>query len=247
MASTKAPPRGRTPATTTPAMTSATLKVAMAVTGSVFLLYVLVHMVGNLKIFLGADELDHYAAALRTLLVPIVPHESVLWVVRVVLLGCLVAHVASAVVLTRRARSASGTVTRTRRTSRLRSFTSRTMMVSGVVVGLFIVHHVLDLTLGVTAGAGFQHPEAVGGETVYFAAANLADSLGRPWNAAVYVVANLVLGAHLFHGGVSVVHDLGITGHRLRRAVVAALTAITVAVVVGNVAIPPAVLLEVAP
>lgn len=228
-------------------VTSATLKVVMAVTGSVFIAYVLAHMVGNLKVFLGAEHLDDYAASLRTLLVPIVPYESVLWVFRVVLAGCLVAHVAAAGVLTRRARTASGPVGRTARLSSWRSFTSRTMMVSGIVVGLFIVFHVLDLTLGVAAGDSFRHPEVVGDEVVYFAYQNLVDSLRRPWAAAVYIVANLVLGAHLLHGGVSVVHDLGMTGRRSRSVVVAGLTAVAVAVVAGNVAIPVAVLTGVVP
>lgn len=223
-------------------MTSATLKVVMAVTGSVFIAYVLAHMAGNLKVFLGAEHLDDYAASLRTLLVPIVPYESVLWLLRVVLAGCLVAHVAAAVVLTRRARAATGAVGRSARLSTWQSFTSRTMMVSGIVVGLFIVFHVLDLTLGVTAGDGFRHPEVVDDQVVYSAYQNLVDSLRRPLAAAVYIVANLVLGAHLLHGGVSVVHDLGMTGRRARSVVVAGLTAVAVAVVAGNVAIPLAVL-----
>lgn len=236
--------RSRTvgPARPRPRVTSATLKVVMAITGSVFIGYVLAHMVGNLKVFLGAEHLNDYAAALRTLFVPIAPDESVLWTLRLALLVCLVAHVAAGVVLTRRARAATGEVSRTPRLSTLRSFTSRTMLVSGVVVGLFIVFHVLDLTLGAVAGDQFRHPEVVGGETVYFASDNLVNSLRRPWAAAVYVVANLVLGAHLLHGGISVVHDLGVTGSRARRVVIATLTGVAVAVVVGNVAIPVAVL-----
>lgn len=223
-------------------VTSAALKVIMAMTGSVFIAYVLAHMVGNLKVFLGADHLNDYAAVLRTLLVPIVPTESVLWVLRVVLAGCLFAHIGAAAVLTRRARAATGAVGRTARLSAWRSFTSRTMMVSGIVVGLFIVFHVLDLTLGVTAGSGFRHPEVVGDRVVYSAYENLVGSQRRPAAAAVYIVANLVLGAHLLHGGVSVVHDLGMTGRRSRSFVVAGLTAVAVAVVAGNVAIPVAVL-----
>lgn len=221
--------------------TSATLKVVMAVTGSVFVLYVLAHMVGNLKVFLGAEALNDYATSLRTLLVPILPHESVLWLLRAVLAACLVAHVWAAVALTRRAQRARGEVHRVARVDAWRSFTGRTMMVSGVVVGLFVVFHVLDLTLGVTAGPGFRHPETVDGETAYYAYQNLVDSFRRPVAAAVYVVANGVLGAHLSHGGWSLVHDLGVTGARLRQVLTAVLTGIAVAVVAGNVAIPVAV------
>jgi succinate dehydrogenase / fumarate reductase cytochrome b subunit len=214
----------------------------MAATGSVFMAYVLVHMAGNLKVFLGAEQLDAYAASLRTLLVPIVPHESVLWSFRVVLLACLVIHVAAAVMLTRRSQASRGPVERAPRLPAWRSFTSRTMMVSGIVIGGFLVFHILDLTLGVTAGSGFRPPVEIDGEVTVFAYDNLVDSFRRPLVAIVYIVANGVLGAHLLHGGWSVVHDLGVTGQRARRGLTAAATAIAVAVVVGNVAIPVAVL-----
>lgn len=242
MSATQAPSGTSTRVRRGPRLSSATLKVAMAVTGSVFLAYVLVHMVGNLKVFLGAEQLDDYAAALRTLLVPIVPHESVLWSFRVVLLACLVVHVVAAVMLTRRSRAARGALNRAPRQPAWRSFTSRTMMVTGVVVGGFLVFHILDLTLGVAAGSGFLHPEVVDGEVTVFAYDNLVDSFRRPVAAVVYIVANAVLGAHLLHGGWSVVHDLGVTGLRARRWLVAMATAVAVAVVVGNIAIPVAVL-----
>jgi succinate dehydrogenase / fumarate reductase cytochrome b subunit len=83
-------------------------KQVMAVTGIVFGLYVLVHMLGNLKAYLGPEEFGNYAVWLRRMLEPAAPYSSVLWVFRVVLLGCLVGHVTCATILFFRARAARG-------------------------------------------------------------------------------------------------------------------------------------------
>jgi hypothetical protein len=76
-------------------------KVVMAVTGAVLVAFVIGHMVGNLKIFLGADAIDTYAVFLRTMGEPLVPYSVLLWVVRVVLLTCVALHITAAVQLTR--------------------------------------------------------------------------------------------------------------------------------------------------
>src|SRR4051794_12845576 len=85
---------------------SVVLKYVMAASGAAMLIYLVLHMIGNLKIFFGRDALDGYAAWLRTLLEPAVPYSGVLWGLRVVLMVALVAHVWSAIVLARRARLA---------------------------------------------------------------------------------------------------------------------------------------------
>ena len=82
------------------------LKFVMAVTGAVMLLYLVAHMVGNLKIFFGAEAIDTYARWLREVGEPAVPYETVLWLVRVVLTVSVVAHIVSATILARRARRA---------------------------------------------------------------------------------------------------------------------------------------------
>ena len=76
-----------------------TAKVVMAATGLVLGAFVLVHLVGNLKVWSGAASLDEYARWLRTVGEPLVPHEGVLWALRLVLSVCLVAHLWCAAVL----------------------------------------------------------------------------------------------------------------------------------------------------
>ncbi|MEO5900795.1 MAG: succinate dehydrogenase cytochrome b subunit [Ilumatobacteraceae bacterium] len=216
----------------------------MAVTGTVFIGYVAVHMIGNLKIYLGAEAMDDYAGFLRELLVPLLPHEWVLWAFRAVLLVCLTGHVAAAWILTRRARAAgSARSGRGRKVVWWRSFTSRTMPISGAAIAAFVVFHILDLTLGTTGASGFRHPETIGGATHYFAYENLVASFQRPLVAVFYMVAMVFLGSHLLHGAWAVVNDLGATGDRTRRAAWTAGTVLAAVVVVGNISIPLAVMI----
>ena len=214
----------------------------MAATGVVFIGYVAVHMIGNLKVYLGAESMNAYAGFLRELLVPLLPHEWVLWGFRAVLSVCLVGHVVAAGILTARARRVGAQRTsRGRNVVWWRSFTSRTMPLSGIVLAAFIIFHILDLTLGTTGGSGFRHPLTIGGETRYFAYENLVASFQRPIVAVFYVVAMLFLGAHLLHGSWAVANDLGATGDRTRRAAWMAGSVVAAAVMVGNISIPVAV------
>ena len=86
------------------------MKWMMALTGIGLLAYVLVHMIGNLKIFIGPEDLDHYAESLRALLYPIFPKTGVLWLFRIGLSAMAIIHIWSATVLALRNRSARGSI-----------------------------------------------------------------------------------------------------------------------------------------
>lgn len=221
-----------------PVVPSWVLKVVMAVSGIVFALYVLVHMIGNLKVFTGADHFNEYAHWLRTVLAPFLPYEGLLWIVRAVLIGCLVAHVGAAAVLWSRGRASRGAHRHTG--LGLRNFTARTMLVTGVVLLGFVVFHVLDLTTG-TAGAASAsfRPATVDQAHAY---GNLIASFQRPVAAAFYIVAMIALFLHLAHGLWTVVSDLGATGRRLRAVGYTVAGAVALAVMLGNIIIPISVL-----
>ena len=204
----------------------------------VFGLFVLVHMLGNLKAYLGPQEFDSYAMWLRHMLEPAAPYSSVLWAIRVVLLACLVGHVVCAYILWRRARAARGPFGR--KGLPLRSFAARTMPITGVVLLLYIFFHILDLTTGTRPVASAQYTPLT--EARSFAYENLVHSLDRPWVSAIYIFTMLLLGLHLSHGLWLAVNDLGATGHRLRQVSVALAGIIAIAVVVGNISLPVAVL-----
>lgn len=215
-------------------LSSFACKVTMAVTGLIFAAFVLAHMVGNLKAFIDPAGFDEYARWLRVAFAPVLPHESLLWGLRLVLLACLCAHVGCAAILWRRARAARGTH---RAPLGMGSFVARTMPVTGLVLLGFIVFHLLDLTTGHLAAPGFVETTA----DTSAAYANLVASFQRPWAAAVYLVTMLMLWAHLAHGLWTLVNDLGVSGKRAR-AVLAALGGVwALAVLAGNAALPIAV------
>jgi succinate dehydrogenase / fumarate reductase cytochrome b subunit len=207
-------------------------KYVMAVTGIALMGFVLVHMVGNLKVYLGAESLDHYAEWLRTIATPALPRTVFLWLMRGGLAAAFVLHVHSAYGLTRinRAARAGGYVQS--RDYLAADFASRTMRWTGVIVGLFVVFHLLDLTWGTA------NPDFVRG-AVYD---NLVASFESVPVALVYVAANLALGVHLYHGAWSLFQSLGWTHPRfnpLRRWFAVGFALVIVA---GNVSFPIAVL-----
>jgi succinate dehydrogenase / fumarate reductase, cytochrome b subunit len=209
----------------------------MAVTGLLFGLFVLAHMIGNLKVFTGAEHFNDYAHWLRTVFEPLMPYEGLLWILRVVLLVAVVGHVWCATLLTLRARRARGPCRR--KGLGWRSFTARTMPVTGLVLLAFIVFHILDLTTGTPPVASAEYEPAT--TTASFAYENLVASFERPGVAAVYIVAMLALGAHLAHGLWSAVNDLGVTGQRVRQVCLALSGLIALVIMLANIAIPVAV------
>lgn len=217
-----------------PKFPSWALKLIMAVTGIIFGLFVLVHMVGNLKVFIGEEDFNAYAHFLRTIGYPAVPNEGVLWVFRIVLLVAVILHVYGAFALHGRARQSRGKFRRQGMVSGWNTFTARSMIVTGVVLLAFIIFHLLDLTIGVgVAPENFTHGEAY---------ANLVASFSRPLVAIWYIIAQLALLLHLSHGLWTATSDLGITGARWRKVLLFLSGLIPLLVVVGNIAIPVAVL-----
>jgi succinate dehydrogenase / fumarate reductase cytochrome b subunit len=177
------------------------LKITMAVSGLIFVLWVLAHMYGNLKAFAGHDAFDEYAAHLRTMGQPILPHAGALWIIRCILIVAIVAHVASAVVLWRRARRARTTRYQVKR-NRHSSLSSRTMRWGGICLLLFIVWHLINFTA--------PRVNVTGGSTAdpY----NLTvDSFDTWWLTLIYLAAMLALGMHIRHGVWSACQTLGWT------------------------------------
>jgi succinate dehydrogenase / fumarate reductase cytochrome b subunit len=221
-------------------------KYAMAITGVVGLGYVFAHMVGNLKLYLpaegGTPAIDHYGHWLREgLLVPILPEHYTLWILRIVLLVALVVHVHAAWGLTVINRRARPERYRTPRNYQLANFASRSMRWTGVIVLLFIAYHLADITWGV-------EPAAASAWELGSVRSNLIASLSRPVPAAFYIVANIALGVHLYHGVWSLFQTLGVgsapgyqaaTTSDWRRAAALGFTAV---VVIGNLSFPIAIL-----
>ena len=215
-------------------------KYAMAISGVALMGFVLFHMIGNLKMYFGAAELNEYAEFLKKLLYPLAPKESVLWILRIGLIGMLALHLHAAWSLTVLNRKARPVKYQSARDYQEASLASRSMRISGIVVALFIVWHLLDLTFGVvnTVGADGEFVRA----EVY---ANVVRSFER-WPVAVfYIVANLLLGLHLSHGAWSIFQSLGWNNPRFNAWRTAFARSFAAIVVIGNVSFPVAVLIGV--
>ena len=132
---------------------SVALKMLMAVTGILLVGFLYLHMIGNLKIFFGGPTFDHYAAWLRTIGEPLLPYGWYLWVQRAVLTFAVLGHIVAATILARRARKARP-VRYAHRPKVQGSYAARTMRWGGVVILLFVIYHILDLTTGTLNPAG---------------------------------------------------------------------------------------------
>jgi succinate dehydrogenase / fumarate reductase, cytochrome b subunit len=211
---------------------SVLLKFVMAVSGALMLLYLLLHMIGNLKIFLGGAALDHYAAWLRTILQPALPYEGTLWVVRFVLTVAILAHIWSATVLTIRARRARP-VRYAVRNKVPGSYAARTMRWGGVIILLFVVYHLLDLT------AGTLNPNGVHLHVYDNLVADFAPS--RWYVTLFYVLAVVAVGFHVRHGLWSGLQTLGWSNGRRQRALKLLSTGFAVVLTAGFLSVPIAV------
>ncbi len=205
-------------------------KIVMAVSGVVLVGFVLGHMVGNLKAFQGAEKIDAYAEFLRDMGSPIFGHGQVLWLVRIVLILALVAHVVAAIQLSRVGWGARSQSYRRALDSEASTYASRSMRVGGVVLLVFVIYHLLHMTTGTV------HPDFVVGGVYH----NLQAAFSSWVVAAVYVLAMLALGMHLYHGVWSGFQTLGINHERLNayRRPLAVILAILIAL--GFVAVPVA-------
>ena len=120
------------------------------------------------------------------------------------------------------------------------TFTARSMIVTGIVLLLFIIFHILDLTMGVkpVASEDFQGPT----DGAHAAYQNLIASFDRPAVAIFYILAMVILFMHLSHGIWTATSDLGITGHRTRKVMLWIAYLLPAIVMIGNISIPLAVM-----
>ncbi|MGW8354698.1 succinate dehydrogenase [Streptomyces wedmorensis] len=233
-----APTRDRTagrPPSPTPSrgFWSSTLgkKTVMAVSGLIMLGYLVAHVAGNLKVFFGPEEFNAYGHWLRVMGAPVLHHEWALWLVRIVLVAAVVAHAVSAYQLSRRDLKARPTAYVHRR--RRASYATRTMRWGGIVLALFIVWHVLDLTTGTVHPGGFEEGKPY---------QNVVDTFSTWYGNVVYIVAMLAVGMHVRHGFWSAAQTLGVGNARRERLLRALANTLALVLTAGFVSVPVAVM-----
>ena len=205
-------------------------KVIMAVSGIIMLLFLIAHMIGNLHVFQGAKSFNSYSRWLRTFGEPALPPRTLLTIIEVVLVVAVIAHMWAAISLWRQAKRARPQAYVTKK-SVAQSYTSRTMRWGGVIIGLFIVYHILDLTFGVANPDGTD-------STPYD---RLVASFQNPIATTVYVITLILLGMHLRHGIWSATQTLGQSNRRRERTVTVFAIVFSTLLIAGYLVVPAAV------
>lgn len=202
-------------------------KTVMAVSGIIMILYLLAHMVGNLKAFSGAEAFNSYSGWIRTIGEPALPAQTALWIIRIVLLAAVVLHFWAAISLWRQARRARPVPYVTKKRVQ-QSFASRTVRWGGLILALFIIWHILDLTLGAVNPVGYD-------STPYD---RLIASFSNIPITLFYVVSMVLLGLHLRHGIFAATQTLGQTNKRRERAVNGLAYVVAGVITVGFLLVP---------
>jgi succinate dehydrogenase / fumarate reductase cytochrome b subunit len=224
MTTTLAPPLYRT---------SIGKKVLMAGSGVILLGFVIFHMLGNLKVYLGATAINRYGDGLRTLGEPIFPRTMLLWLVRLVLIAAFAVHIVTAVQLARQSRAARQT--RYVHTDTVQAdYAAKTMRWGGLTIALFLVFHLAHFTWGwIHPGYTYVRGSVYG---------NLTQGLDIWWISAIYIFAMIALGLHIYHGTWSIFQTFGVNNRRWDRLIRRSAGTVAAIVVVGNCSIPIAVL-----
>ncbi|MBI2376920.1 MAG: succinate dehydrogenase cytochrome b subunit [Deltaproteobacteria bacterium] len=199
-------------------------KAVMGATGLILFGFVFIHMAANLQLWMGPGAMNGYAATLRKV-------HGVLWIARAVLLASVVLHIWALVGLRARNARARPVPYRHERKDQAPNLAATTMILSGLGLFCYILYHILHLTFGV--GPSFDH------QNVYN---NVVYGFQNPAISAVYVMANLLLGLHLFHGGAAWLNSLGLNHPRYNARLKSGAMLLALAITAGNVLIPLSVL-----
>lgn len=200
-------------------------KAVMAATGVVWFGYLVGHLAGNMQVYLGAEPMDRYAAFLHSM-------PALLWLVRLLLLACIILHIVAAIQLTRLKHEARP-LGYAKKKAIGSSYASRTMMWSGPIIAVFVIYHILDLTLGAANTVQFRELHAY---------ENLVYSFRRLPVSAFYIAAMALLGMHLYHGLWSMFQSVGFSHPRYTPWIKRVAAGVAILLTAGFVSIPVAVM-----
>ncbi len=201
-------------------------KVVMAVTGCILFLFIIGHLLGNLLVYAGPVRYNAYAAFLHF-------DDTLLWIIRSVLIVAVVLHITATVQLALRNKRARP-VGYSRKEAINSSFASRTMYWSGPIVLAFVIFHLLEFT------AGYIHPgsQFIRGDVYH----NVIAGFSVWWVSAWYIFALILLGIHLRHGIWSMFQSVGYNHKKHTPLLKKAALVIAAAIILGYISIPISVL-----
>jgi succinate dehydrogenase / fumarate reductase cytochrome b subunit len=204
--------------------TSIGKKVVMAITGLILFGFVIGHMLGNLQVFMGANQMNAYAAMLKA-------NATLLWGVRIVLLVGVILHIVAAVQLTRMSQRSRPEGYHYKDVIQA-DYAARTMRWSGPIIAVFVIYHLLHFT------TGSVHPRF----DVHDVYRNVISGF-RVWPVSLfYIIAMIALAFHLWHGVWSLFQTLGLINPKSNKIIHRLAAIATLALVIGFISIPMAVL-----
>jgi succinate dehydrogenase / fumarate reductase, cytochrome b subunit len=204
--------------------TSIGKKVVMAITGLILFGFVIGHMLGNLQVFMGAKQMNAYAAMLKA-------NATLLWGVRIVLLVGVILHIVAAVQLTRMSQRSRPEGYHYKDVIQA-DYAARTMRWSGPIIAVFVIYHLLHFT------TGSVHPQF----DVHDVYHNVISGF-RVWPVSLfYIIAMVALAFHLWHGVWSLFQTLGLINPKSNKIIHRLAAIATLALVIGFISIPMAVL-----
>jgi len=209
-------------------------KWVMGLTGLGLVGFVVAHMIGNLHLYEGQIAVAEYAHSLRTIADGLLPETAVLWVLRLGLISMFGLHIHSAVTLTRMNQVANSAYQAPRDYAKA-NFASRTTRITGLIIAVFVIWHLADLTWGFTdgfmgwQGDGFNH-----GDPLW----NVDQSMSNIVIALWYMIATVAVAVHLFHGIGSAFTSIGINSPKITPLVKPLAAGIAGLILVGNLLFP---------
>lgn len=218
----------------------------MAVSGLFFVLFILMHSYGNLKILAGPDAYNEYAHHLRTFLMPILPYEGLLWILRIGLVVLVLIHGIAAFYLWHRAGAARGS-SYDKKASVVNNYATRTVRVGSILLVFFIVFHLLHFTtksVKIGDAAAYTHATYTphgATEAIPAAPWNMmvtTFSMTNWWSLIIYLGAVAILALHIGHGVWSALQTLGWLRGNLQ-AIVIAISGLVGFAVFAMFALPP--------
>jgi succinate dehydrogenase cytochrome b subunit len=199
-------------------------KVVMAVTGVILFGFVIGHMLGNLQVFIGAHQMNEYAAMLKA-------NATLLWGVRLLLLVAVTWHIVAAIQLTRMSQRSRPEGYHYKDVIQA-DYAARTMRWSGPIIAVFVIYHLLHFT------TGSLHPQF----DVHDVYRNVISGF-RVWPVALfYIIAMLALAFHLWHGVWSMFQTLGLINPKSAKIIRRVAAIATLVIAIGFISIPMAVL-----
>jgi len=207
-------------------------KYIVGLTGLALVGFVIIHMLGNFTLYLGPDAINEYAYKLKST-------GPLLWIFRFGLLAIFLLHVVNTIELARMNRAARPDVYAKKNKVRA-STASLTMVISGTIIGAFVIYHLLQFTIGVTDPEYLKMETADGRHDVY---QMVVTAFSNPLVVFFYILAMALLCLHLSHGFASVFQTLGVRNNLLAPLFKYASYGLAAIIFIGNSSMPLAVLM----